>query len=271
MSRQLKATLLNCVSHSTFPFGTQPKSTSHICLYALWSILCILFLAFNNIASLSSYLPFLSSSLPVSHLLSPNTPQALPPHWLALQAWRRSCSFHSFSCQFDFYGLVCLCAQQLLLCSSYRLMFMMDPVKFCSPERAYPIWKAMILPSSGYFWSKLYLQVLCNSQISFHRSDSELHKSSMSLVASDVNSPFSILLSLSFSWSCRFTGCDRRCMNNHLFMACLTLTHGLVWSTHTWNGAKWMGFLHPLEKIEFKITFWNSRSSGEVFSTCKIH
>lgn len=151
-------------------------------------------------------------------------------------------------------------------------MIMMDPMKFCSPERAYPIWKTMILPSSGYFWSKLCLQVLCNSQISFHHSDSdsELHKGSMSLAASDVNSPFSILLSLCFSGSCRFTGCDRRCMNNHLFMVCLTLTHGSVWSAHTWNEAEWMGFLHPLEKVKFKIMLWSSRPSGETFSTCKM-
>lgn len=92
----------------------------------------------------------------------------------------------------------------------------------------------------------------------------------MSLAASDVNSPFSILLSLCFSGSCRFTGCDRRCMNNHLFMVCLTLTHGSVWSAHTWNEAEWMGFLHPLEKVKFKIMLWSSRPSGETSSTCKM-
>lgn len=162
---------------------------------------------------------------------SPSTPRALPPHCSALQARRPPCSFHNFSCQFNFYGLVCFYSQQWLLCSfSYQPMIMMHPMRVCSPETAHPIWKAMILPALGYFFPNLCLWVLCNSQISFHCSDSGtvLHKGSMSLVASDVNSPFNILLSLSFSWSWGFTGCDRRCVSDHLFTVWLTLAHGSV-------------------------------------------
>lgn len=60
----------------------------------------------------------------------------------------------------------------------------------------------MILSALGFFSPKLYLKS-CVTHISFYCSDSDtaLHKGSMSLVASDVNSPFRILLSLSFSGS----------------------------------------------------------------------
>lgn len=143
----------------------------------------------------------------------------------------------------------------------------MNPMKFCSPEIAYPIWKAMILPALGYFFPKLCLWALCNPQIFFHCSDSgtALHKSSISLVASGVNSPFSILLSLSWSWG--FTGWDRRCISNHLFMLCLTLTHGssLEWSrmggilTSAWKS----------KTRDFPFKFWaiwrNTLSNREQF------
>lgn len=162
----------------------------------------ISFLGFSNTASLPSISLSYSTCYLCQHSLSPSTPHALPLHCSVLQAWRPPCSFRNFSFQFNFYGLGCFYSQQWLLCFSYQPMIMMHPMKFCSPKTVYPIWKATTLSALRLFFPKLCLKS-CVTHISLYCSDSgtALHKGSMSLVASNVNSHFRILLSPSFSWS----------------------------------------------------------------------
>lgn len=198
MSRELKAALLNCMNHSSFPFGTQLRSISHTCLCALWSNLRICFLVFSNTAGLS----FISLSYSSAYLFqSPQPSPGVATPLLCLAGLETSLQLPQLLLPvlFLWVGLP-------LLSAVVAVLLLISNNYYNAPHEVLLFWHSLHYlkgddPLLGYFFPRFCLSVLYNSQISFHCSDSGtvLHKGLLSLVASGMNSPFSILLSLSFS------------------------------------------------------------------------